>query len=230
MKAIIFDLDETLISHRRQIENFIDYQYNYFYKTLKNIPFEEWKQKFIDLDNNGYVTKDIVYRSLVDTYNLEISHEQLYEHFLNNFHYYISPLQGANELLFTIRDRNLKLGLLTNGGRIIQENKIKMLKYENIFYEIVISESVGYEKPDPKIFNIMLEKLDVEAKDCLFVGDHAINDIKGAKALGFRTIWMSQDRDWEIETYCPDWIATSLSEVQGIIINEVEKSENIKIY
>ncbi|SCN41960.1 HAD family hydrolase [Bacillus wiedmannii] len=229
MKAIIFDLDETLISHRKQLENYIDYQYNHFYKKLKGIPFEEWKNKFIDLDQNGYVTKDIVYRELVNIYNIELSQNQLYEHFLRNFHNYVSPLQGANELLFTIKDCNLKLGLLTNGGTTIQENKIKRLKYENIFDEIVISESVGYEKPNPYIFNLMLEKLEVEAKDCLYVGDHVINDIKGAKDLGFKTIWMSHNRVWEDETYVPDWIANNLREVRGIVINEVEKYKSIMV-
>jgi putative hydrolase of the HAD superfamily len=230
MKAIIFDLDETLISHRKQLENFIDYQYNYYYKSLKNIPFEEWKRKFIDLDKNGYVTKDIVYSKLVYTYNLELSQDQLYKHFLKNFHFYISPLQGANELLFAIKECNLKIGLLTNGGTLIQENKIKRLKYENIFDKIVISESAGCEKPDPKIFNLMLGKLDAESKDCLYIGDHPINDIKGAKDIGLRTIWMAHNRVWEDETYSPDWIATSLNEVKGIIINELKKPKNILMH
>ncbi|MFJ7556822.1 HAD family hydrolase [Bacillus thuringiensis] len=95
-----------------------------------------------------------------------------------------------------------------------------------MYYKIQ-KESVGYEKPNPYIFNLILEKLGVEATDCLYVGDHVINDIKGAKELGFKTIWMSHNRVWEDETYVPDWIANNLREVRGIVINEVEKYKSI---
>ncbi|QNK89112.1 HAD family hydrolase [Sporosarcina sp. resist] len=220
MKAIVFDLDETLISHRKQLENFIDFQYNHFYNRLKLIPFEDWKNNFIKLDNNGYVTKEVVYDNLSNIFKLEISVTELYQHFLQNFHFYISPYKRANELLHILKKYNLKLGLLTNGGTLIQNNKINMLKYENFFDEIIISESVGIEKPDPRIFDMILGRLKVEPKDCIYVGDHPFNDIIGAKEVGIKTIWMSHNRKWEHENNNPNWIANDLYGVEEIIMSE----------
>lgn len=228
MRVIIFDLDETLISHRNQLEKFIDFQYNNFYSSLKSISFEDWKKTFIKLDNNGYVTKDVVYDNLGEIFKLNINPNILYTHFLQNFHNYTSSFYGANELLHFIKNLNIKLALITNGGTLIQENKIKVLKYDNIFDEIIISETVGLEKPNSEIFNILLKKLKIKAEECIYIGDHPINDIKGANDVGLRTVWISHNRNWELRDSIPNWIVNDVKEVENIIRNELNSSNIAK--
>jgi putative hydrolase of the HAD superfamily len=217
VRGIFFDLDETLISHKNQLANFIAFQYNLYFEKLKKIPFEEWKVTFIKLEKNGYVSKDIVYQKLTKIFNISICSQELYQHFLDTFHFYTAPYDGSIELLHYLKSQELRIGLITNGGTHIQENKIKMLKYEHIFDEIVISESAGIEKPNPKIFELMFTKLALEPEECIYIGDHPVNDIEGASNCNLSTIWISHGRQWENKALQPTWIVDNTIEIKKIV-------------
>jgi putative hydrolase of the HAD superfamily len=55
-----------------------------------------------------------------------------------------------------------------------------------------VSEEAGVAKPDPKIFEIALDRLGVGALETVMVGDSWINDIAGAAAAGLRTVWFNR--------------------------------------
>jgi putative hydrolase of the HAD superfamily len=63
---------------------------------------------------------------------------------------------------------------------------------------VVDSEVVGVEKPDPAIFGIALDALDVPADDCIYVGDTVHFDVNGARAAGLRPVHLDPYR------WCPD--------------------------
>ncbi|PTI44802.1 HAD family hydrolase, partial [Staphylococcus xylosus] len=69
IKAILFDLDGTILDRESSLNNFIDDQYDKFISYLKHIEKTTFKNKFIELDNNGYVWKDKVYAQLIDYFN-----------------------------------------------------------------------------------------------------------------------------------------------------------------
>ena len=58
----------------------------------------------------------------------------------------------------------------------------------NLFDNIIFSYEVGYVKPQKEIYNIALNKMDVNPENCIFVGDGGSNELKGAKELGIRTV------------------------------------------
>lgn len=51
----------------------------------------------------------------------------------------------------------------------------------------------GCDKPDPKIFKYLLNKLDVSPEQVLMIGDDIVADIKGANDLGIKTIYLKND-------------------------------------
>jgi len=59
-------------------------------------------------------------------------------------------------------------------------------------HEIVISEDVRYRKPRPEIFEIVLERLGVEPREALHVGDNLADDVSGAAAAGIHTVWLTR--------------------------------------
>ena len=61
----------------------------------------------------------------------------------------------------------------------------------SLFDAVVISTHVGATKPDPAMYRAILDRLDAEAKDCLFVDDRIAN-LLGAKAMGMAAIQMSR--------------------------------------
>lgn len=95
--------------------------------------------------------------------------------------------------LLSVLKSKYKVGLLSNAGgpglrRILQEKGI-----EGIFDEIIISGEVGYIKPEREIFEIALQKLDVQAGEAIFIDDNPQN-IDGADQLGIHTILFTSAR------------------------------------
>ena len=59
------------------------------------------------------------------------------------------------------------------------------------FTTLLVSGDVGVHKPDPRIFEIAAEKLGLKTEECVYVGDHPINDIQGALDSGMSAIRMN---------------------------------------
>jgi FMN hydrolase / 5-amino-6-(5-phospho-D-ribitylamino)uracil phosphatase len=85
-----------------------------------------------------------------------------------------------------------QIGMITNGPSAIQRPKIELLQIEAHFPVIVISEEAGAWKPDPRIFEIALDRCGVPAQRAVYVGDSAEHDIPGAHAAGLRAVWVNR--------------------------------------
>jgi putative hydrolase of the HAD superfamily len=85
------------------------------------------------------------------------------------------------------------VGMVTNGPTSIQRPKIDLLQIAAHFPVIVVSEEVGFWKPDPRIFRIALEQSGCAPDDAIYVGDSAEHDIPGAHAAGMRAVWVNRD-------------------------------------
>ncbi|MBU6377975.1 MAG: HAD-IA family hydrolase [Gammaproteobacteria bacterium] len=72
-------------------------------------------------------------------------------------------------------------------------------------FEVTLnSESVGRAKPHPEVYATIAKALDVEPADLLHVGDHPLNDIRGAAEAGCRTAWVNRrGLDWPAEHGAP---------------------------
>jgi 2-haloalkanoic acid dehalogenase type II len=89
--------------------------------------------------------------------------------------------------------RDFALGMVTNGPCDLQRHKIERAGLKDCFAAIVISREVGVMKPDPRIFAIALERLDVAPTEAIFVGDTPRTDIVGAHAAGMKAVWLNRD-------------------------------------
>jgi putative hydrolase of the HAD superfamily len=98
---------------------------------------------------------------------------------------------GALELLADLRERGLKLGLLTNGFSETHREKIALLGLNDAFDAIFIADEVGMLKPDPLLFEHCCHTLGVAPARTAMVGDRYERDVRGAHAAGLRTIWLN---------------------------------------
>lgn len=73
IKAILFDLDGTILDRSSSLKGFIDYQYNKFIDYFYHIDKTTFKNKFIELDQNGCVSKDKVYAELINIFNISLN-------------------------------------------------------------------------------------------------------------------------------------------------------------
>lgn len=224
MKAILFDLDGTLLDRDASVHTFIASQYERLQQHFEHIPKEKYIKKFIELDNRGYVWKDKVYAELTKEFEINsISAEALLEDYKTEFRHHCVAFQGLLGVLEELRKCNLKLGMITNGYGEFQLNNIKALGIENYFDVILISEWEGIKKPDPKIFERALQKLQVEPTVSMFVGDHPLNDVEVAKSLGMISVW-KKDNTWHEAK--ADFTIEHLSEIPNIVRGIKARKEN----
>lgn len=198
IKAIIFDLDNTILDRTSTFKNFI----HLFLKTyLGHLELRREKEIFnriMHLDQDGYKDKPELFTELLE--ELPWKEAPLLEELLNFYstEYVESAVlkENAREVVHYLR-KKYKTGLITNGKTLIQYGKIDQLRIRNDFDLIIVSEEAGVKKPDPRIFEMALMELELTPEQCIYIGDHPVNDIEGASRVGMGTIWMKVNQPWK---------------------------------
>jgi epoxide hydrolase-like predicted phosphatase len=101
---------------------------------------------------------------------------------------YLEPNERLIDYMRDLRDRGFKLAICTNNVREWEHRWRAMLPVDEIFDVVVDSAFVGARKPDPEIYRVTLERLDVPAGAALFVDDIEIN-CNAARELGIQSVW-----------------------------------------
>ncbi|MCM3764251.1 HAD family hydrolase [Neobacillus niacini] len=217
IKALLFDLDGTLLDRDVSVYKFINNQYDRLNMWVGHIPKETYISRFIQLDCRGYVWKDRVYQQLVSELNLKnIKLEDLLLDYIERFKDSCVPYPNLHQMLEELIHYDLKLGIITNGKGQFQLDNIRALGIEHYFSTILISEWEGIKKPDTEIFKRGLQQLQVLPHESIFVGDHPKNDILPAKQLGMTTIW-KRDQQWNyVEA---SYIINDLKEIPLLVKN-----------
>jgi len=112
--------------------------------------------------------------------------------------------------------KKYRLGLLTNGAPDIQQGKINGSGVAKYFDAIVISGEYGISKPDPRIFDILLEKLNCPASEAAMIGNSLESDIRGARNAGITSVWINRTHEMPDPVIIPDYEIKSLSELPGL--------------
>lgn len=86
---------------------------------------------------------------------------------------------------------HVKVAIITNGTTQRQRAKISNTNLNSCFDKIIISEEVGFSKPDERIFELALNELKVRPEDVLFVGDDLQKDIAGCQNVNIKGIWFN---------------------------------------
>ncbi|MEO1017020.1 MAG: HAD family hydrolase [Pseudomonadota bacterium] len=219
MRAVLFDLDETLFDRTGSLKLFLADQH------ARHEMLQAWMQpvyvdRFLQLDRRGMVAKAIVYSALLEEIGdcdpafaaaLLREYEQKLGRFARSF-------AGAHEVLADLRSRQLRLGIVTNGRTSMQTSKIADLDLQDRVDTILISEAEGVRKPNAEIFLRAAANLDVQPDACLFVGDNPLADILGARAVGMRTVWFPNGAGWPDDCAdAPGDTIKSLTELIAIV-------------
>lgn len=86
-----------------------------------------------------------------------------------------------------------KIHVITNGFNESQAKKMKSSGLDGFFELVVTSETTGYKKPDPRIFQFALDQLKTEAKHCLMIGDNPDSDILGAQRVNIDQVFFNPE-------------------------------------
>ena len=97
------------------------------------------------------------------------------------------PRPDAIPTLEALRARGHRVGLITVCSTDVAE-LWESTAFAGLFDATVFSCEVGISKPDPRIYEICCERLDVRPDECLFVGDGANDELPGAERVGMTAV------------------------------------------
>lgn len=189
-RAVLFDLDGTLFDRDASFLELVHVQYQAFEAVLKQVPSEAFVRRVVELDEHGYADKAVVYRKIVREFGLPPDlGDHLTAHFQETYASFSRCFPEAPSVLADLRAHGIKLGIITNGSTRMQEDKIRHLGIMDLVDAILISEREGLRKPDRRIFERALARLNVDATEAWYVGDHPVADVRGAFDAGLTAIW-----------------------------------------
>ncbi|MGN6556533.1 MAG: HAD family hydrolase [Solirubrobacterales bacterium] len=135
----------------------------------------------------GEISEDEFLDRLGDGLESILGHRPHLHHFRRTFFEALDPNEPMIELMRELKASGLKMAMLTNNVREWEPLWRSMLPVDEIFEEIVDSAFVGCRKPEPRIYELTLERIGMPAEACLFIDDLQPN-IEGAQAAGMRTV------------------------------------------
>jgi putative hydrolase of the HAD superfamily len=128
-----------------------------------------------------------------------------------------APLDGIEAVLRSLSGI-YRLAVVTNGGGDIQPARLRYAGLDGYFDLIVTSSDTDAGKPDPAIFQHALERLGVRADEALMVGDSLSAEIAGALASGMTAVWLNRTGRTRDGTHPePHHEIASLSELPGLL-------------
>jgi putative hydrolase of the HAD superfamily len=196
IKAIIFDLDNTILNRTRTFEGFTQTLLKTYFGHLETT--DNISQRIIELDQDGYKDKPLLFNELLQElpWSVYPPHAELMEFYGKEYVRSAVLMEEAREVVQQLRSK-YRTGLITNGKTDIQYGKIDQLGIRDDFDLIIVSEEAGVKKPDPRIFRIALDHFGLSPEQCIYIGDHPTNDVEGAANVGMNTIWMKVNQPWQ---------------------------------
>lgn len=132
----------------------------------------------------------------------------------------VRPFDDTLPLLTELRDRSYKIGLITNSLFPISMRETELREYQiTPFLDVrIASGDVGVIKPHPEIYNVVLERLGIDAESAVFVGDWPEFDIAGANAVGMTSVLITPPHlNRELNGVVPDHTISKLCDLLPIL-------------
>jgi putative hydrolase of the HAD superfamily len=228
IKAILFDLDDTLFDRTTAVERTLQAMSNEFPGLFSGITADKIIRAFFHSDeiatlefNKGLSLEDTrLFRDREFLKSLGL--DQGYAPAIDAFYVKYYPtnkvfVAGAKQIIERLA-RAYRLGLISNGNAIDQYQKLDNLGIRHLLNCTILSEEIGIRKPDPRIFQEASGLLKISVEECLYVGDSYDNDIIGARNAGMRACWFNpRDIPSPQTTVIPDFKISTLDQLTDIL-------------
>ena len=203
-KYILFDLDRTLWDFQaNSFQTFREMYETFELGKLCNASFDEFYLQYKainavlwDMYRQGTLLKEVLY---VKRFSLTLEYFGVVDcsdlsRKLGDFYVLEGPkktglVDGARQLLDYLQAKVYPMYIVSNGFKEVQNEKIKTSNIDSYFKKVYLSEDIGYQKPNRKIFDAILADLGVSGNECLMIGDDFAVDIVGARNAGIDQIY-----------------------------------------
>lgn len=204
VKAIFFDLDRTLWDFEQNAsETLVElfHEFN-FGKLTDSLPsdfvqsFRKHSQALWSLYDQRLIDKQTLrerrFRLAMDDLDIapEYRPDSMWNHFLAQCPTRTNLMPGAREILESL-SKNYPLYIITNGFMEVQRKKLEYAGLSSYFKDVIISEEVGYKKPEKEIFELSLNRAGLRNSQAIMIGDSLELDVMGALGAGWEAVWFN---------------------------------------
>ncbi|WP_225410864.1 HAD family hydrolase [Stigmatella hybrida] len=198
-RAVFFDLDDTLIDRAGAFARYVD---GLIARYPAAFPPSRRAALVSDIhawDRRGGSDRSVFCHQVTAACpGLGLTPEALWEDMSSRLPRLVVPDDGVCAWLSTFT-AGRPVAVVSNGSGRVQRTKLAQARLVELLPDVFLSGEVGAEKPDPRIFQAALARVDRAPGEVLHVGDDPERDIAGAARLGLATCWVSHGREWPRE-------------------------------
>lgn len=208
VKWVFFDLDDTLWDFSANSDITLKDLYNNFSVLRECYPdYSEYDEQYHiknaelwDLYHHGKIDQQYLkverFRYLLNRKgrvgdDVDRVSAEMNEWYLSRLAMCGQTVDGAIELLQRVSKKYL-IGVLSNGFNEVQYKKLATSGLGRYIQRMVISDEIGVQKPDARIFRYALDEVGATAQEVLFIGDNPDADIRGAYEAGWRVVFFNR--------------------------------------
>lgn len=251
IKAVFFDLDETLVENKLSVTETFKQMYTDYKEELGSHNgsafFAELSTQVQTLWDNMFIHKRSPERQLIECFEHCIAvidsvpsarrlslAQDMFDHLTHLSARNVKIRDHAESVIEELNSRGYITGIITNGIEQIQLSKIHCLKLQKQVDHITVSAQASAHKPHRSVFELALIKAGVDASQAWHVGDHPTNDVAGAVRAGLGGIYYNPKRYKTDIAFSgieerPTHTIDRLSEVLVLLSsNHIDKHELIK--
>ena len=191
-KAIVFDAYGTLFdvnSAAEKYKNKIGNKWENFANFWRTTQLEyTWLRSLMKKHKNFWqITEDSLDKSM-ETFQIDKS----LRNDLLSLYKELSPYPEVKNVLENLKKKSFKLAILSNGTPELLNHLVKSSDLENLFDDIFSVEEVKIYKPDPKVYDIPVNKYKVSKGEITFLSANTW-DVSGAGNYGYNSIWVNRN-------------------------------------
>ena len=217
IKAIIFDAYGTLFdvnSAAEKCKDKIGDKWEGFANFWRTTQLEyTWLRSLMKRHKNFWqITEDSLDKSM-KTFNIDSAMRNE----LLNLYKALSLFKEVPETLKKLKERNLRLAILSNGTPSLLTQLVKNNNIDNLFDDLFSIEEVGIYKPDAKVYDLPIKKYKIEKSQVAFLSANTW-DVSGGGNYGYQSIWVNRNNDiFDNLDYKPINQIKNLSELINLI-------------
>lgn len=192
VKAVIFDLDNTLIDFMRMKRESCSAAVEAMINAGLKMRKEDAMKVLFDLYNKYGLEYDKIFQKFLEKTIKRIDYRILAEGVVAYRKMqtgYVKPYSSVVPTLIKLKAKGLKLGIISDAPAVKAWLRLVEMKISDFFDVVVTLDDTGEKKPSKKPFEIALKRLRMKPSDVVYVGDRPERDIKGAKSLGIKTVF-----------------------------------------
>ena len=194
VKAIIFDAYGTLFdvnSAAEKCKDKIGDKWEGFANFWRTTQLEyTWLRSLMDRHKDFWqITEDSLDKS-IKVFNIDPSMRNE----LLNLYKILSPYKEVPETLKTLREKNFKLAILSNGTPSLLDELVKSNHLDNLFDDIFSIEQVGVYKPSSRVYDLPIKKYNINKSEVAFLSANTW-DVSGGGNYGYQSIWVNRNNN-----------------------------------